>query len=127
MTMQPEIVERLDDLTDLIETAKALPLSQSCMVPRAEMLDLIDDARASLPESVLAAEQVLIRRDQILADAQADADRLVGGGAGAHESQHREWRDAEPVGPPCPDPRLVDQRFADVEHDCSDDGYRGHG
>lgn len=78
MTMQPEIVERLDDLTDLIETAKALPLSQSCMVPRAEMLDLIDDARASLPESVLAAEQVLIRRDQILADAQADADRLVG-------------------------------------------------
>ena len=48
-----------------------------------------------------------------------------GGGARADQAQHGQRGDTEPVGPLRPDPRLVDQRFADVEHDGTDGWWGG--
>lgn len=72
-----EIFDRLDDVSSLVETAKAVPLSQSCVLPRLELLDLIDDVRVAVPETVREADLVLRRRDDILADARRETDALV--------------------------------------------------
>lgn len=72
-----EMLDRVDDLWDLIENAKALPLSQSCIVPRGEALDLLEDVRASLPGAIQEADQVIRRREDILDDAARESQAIV--------------------------------------------------
>lgn len=85
-----EIFDRLDDVAALVEGAKALPLSQSCVVPRDELLDLLDDVREAIPDQMREAMEILERRDDIIADAAA---------AAAEQSQqadtYAEWTKAE--------------------------------
>ena len=57
-----EIHERLDDIAQLLETARAVPLSTSCVVPRNEALDLVEDARDALPEAIREADEILANR-----------------------------------------------------------------
>ncbi len=72
-----EIHDRLDDIAQLLETARAVPLSTSCVVPRNEALDLVDDARDALPEAIREADEVLAAREQLIEDAQSEADQVV--------------------------------------------------
>lgn len=71
------MLDRLDELADLVETAKNLPLSQSCVVPRADVLDLIEDIRAALPDTVREADVVVQQRDDILDDAERESEAIV--------------------------------------------------
>ncbi len=87
-----EILDRLDDVNDLVESAKALPLSQSCVVPRPELLDLLDDVRAALPESLREADLVLRQRDDIITDARLETERLTDS---AHDEATRIRGDAQ--------------------------------
>jgi len=77
-----EVVYRLyatvDELTTVIENARSVPMSSSCMVPRDHLLDLLDDLRESLPEDVQAAGAIVEQRTEILQQAQAEAERLTG-------------------------------------------------
>ena len=81
-TRTTEIVYRLyetvDELTTVIENARSVPMSGSCMVPRDHLLDLLDDLRESLPEDVQAAGAIVEQRTEILQPAQAEAERLTG-------------------------------------------------
>jgi hypothetical protein len=43
----------------------------------AGLLELIDQIRLSVPEQVRAAQQLLQRRDQVLASAQAEGDAVL--------------------------------------------------
>ena len=78
----------LDAMGAMVERASSVPLSASCMVNRAEMLALVERARAELPveldqaAELLVAHQEVISRaeseaEQLLAQAQADAERMV--------------------------------------------------
>jgi cell division septum initiation protein DivIVA len=80
--MTTEVVYRLyetvDELSTVIENARSVPMSGSCMVPRDHLLDLLDDLRESLPEDVRAAGAIVEQRTEILQQAQAEAERLTG-------------------------------------------------
>ncbi|WP_040338228.1 hypothetical protein [Candidatus Blastococcus massiliensis] len=80
-THNTEVVYRLyetvDELTTVIENARNVPMSGSCMVPRDHVLDLLDDLRESLPEDVQAAGAIVEQRTEILQQAQAEAERLT--------------------------------------------------
>ena len=41
-----DIHDKLDDLSALVESARAMPMSASCVVNRAQILDLLDEAIA---------------------------------------------------------------------------------
>ena len=84
------VPDALDELVALVESARALPLSSSCVVPREDALDLLDELRAALPAAledargVLAAREELLgqardRRDVATDEARAEADRLLTG------------------------------------------------
>src|SRR5512133_3521114 len=84
------VPDALDELVALVESARALPLSASCVVPREEVLELLDELRAALPDAledargVLAAREELLgqardRRDRAVGEARAEAERLVTG------------------------------------------------
>ncbi len=77
-----EVVYRLyevvDELSSVIENARSVPMSSSCLVPREHLLDLLDDLREGLPEEVQQAGAIVEQRTEILEQAQAEAERLTG-------------------------------------------------
>jgi hypothetical protein len=75
--------ELLTELVELVETARAVPMSGSCVVPREHTLDLLDDLRETVPAELGHAREVLARRDAILAEAQEYGSQLV------HEAEIR--------------------------------------
>jgi cell division septum initiation protein DivIVA len=72
------LYETVDELTTVIENARSVPMSGSCMVPRDHLLDLLDDLREALPEDVQAAGAIVEQRTEILQQAQTEAERLTG-------------------------------------------------
>lgn len=72
-----DVQERLDELTVLVEDAKAVPLSASCMVNRAQVLDLVGEIRHLLPESVARADELLADREAVVQDGRREADRIL--------------------------------------------------
>jgi cell division septum initiation protein DivIVA len=90
------LYETVDELTTVIENARSVPMSGSCMVPRDHLLDLLDDLRESLPEDVQAAGAIVEQRTEILQQAQEEAERLTGRTRGESEQllgQARRQRD----------------------------------
>ena len=81
-----EVEERLEELSQIVEQAKAVPLSASCMVNRAQVLDLIEDIRDALPSSLDAVDQLLAERESVVAEGTREADRII---AEAREEKFR--------------------------------------
>ena len=84
--------DRLDELTDLITAARAMPMSASCIVNRGEVIDIVEDIRASLPSEIQQADKLLDERELVLAEAEAEADRIIDAArAQAAELITQEW------------------------------------
>ena len=72
------VFEALDELVQTLEQAYGVPMTSNCMVPRNEMLGLLDDLRNAIPVDLDDAQDVLDKQDEILRGAQDRADVLVG-------------------------------------------------
>jgi len=72
-----EIHDSLDELSALVEGARSVPMSASCVVNRADALAVIDRIRASLPGTLQEAEGLLQRRDDVLAQARQQAEGIL--------------------------------------------------
>jgi cell division septum initiation protein DivIVA len=72
-----DVHAKLDELTALVENARAMPMSASCVVNRGEVLEHIDDVRRLLPDELTAAEQVLRDRRAVVAEGRAEAEELL--------------------------------------------------
>lgn len=72
-----DVQERLEELAVLIEDAKAMPLSASCIVNRTQVLDLIEEIRHLLPESVQRADRLLSEREAVLQEGRREAERMI--------------------------------------------------
>jgi len=81
-----DVHEKLDEVTALIQSARAMPMSASCIVNRAEVITLLEELRALLPEEFDLAEQLLAGRDQVVAEGRDEADAII---AAAHEERMR--------------------------------------
>lgn len=56
----------LSELIETVETARALPMSASCVLPRERMLDLLDELREVLPPEMDEARTLIARRDKVV-------------------------------------------------------------
>jgi cell division septum initiation protein DivIVA len=77
--------EVLGELIELVETARTLPMSSSCVMPRERTLDLLDALRDVLPPELAEARRVMAQRDRTL----TEADKL------AHEQLQQAQEEAE--------------------------------
>jgi cell division septum initiation protein DivIVA len=73
-----EVTDRLDALVHAVEDAKAMPLSASCVLNRAEFLAALEDLRQFLPRELAAAQAIVDAREDQIAAGRAEAERLVG-------------------------------------------------
>lgn len=71
------VIAALDQIEDLVESSRAVPLSASIMVNKAEILDLLDQAREALPEDLVAADAVVADADAVLVRADSAAEQAI--------------------------------------------------
>ena len=71
------VIAALDQIEDLVESARSIPLSASIMVNKAEFLDLLDQAREALPEDLVAADAVVADADAVLVRADSAAEQAI--------------------------------------------------
>ncbi|MCD4549869.1 hypothetical protein [Schaalia sp. lx-260] len=71
------VIAVLDRIEDLIEDARVVPLSALVMVNKAEILDLLDQAREALPEDLVAADAVVADADAVLGRADSAAETTI--------------------------------------------------
>ena len=63
----------------VVEEARGLPMTANCVVPRGDVLELLDDVREALPGELDDAQDVLDRRDEIVAEAEQEAEHTRAG------------------------------------------------
>ena len=71
------VFESLDELVTILEEARGLPMTSSCVVPRGDALDLLDEIRDALPGDLDDAQDVLDRRDEIIGQAEHQAEQAA--------------------------------------------------
>jgi cell division septum initiation protein DivIVA len=77
-TTRPEgLTGVLEAIASAVSTARAMPMSSSVLVNRAELLDLVEQARDVLPSQLTRADQVLADASAARAEAQAGADEIL--------------------------------------------------
>ena len=77
---QPEgLTGILDALTDAVTRARAMPMSSSVLLNRAELLDLLEQARDVLPVQLTRADELLADADEVKKVARAEAERILTG------------------------------------------------
>ncbi|PWI44273.1 cell division initiation protein [Streptomyces sp. ICBB 8177] len=79
-----DVQKKLDEIVAAVEGARSMPMSASCVVNRADLLAQLAEVRDALPDSLSQAQALLGDRDQMVAEARAEAERII---ESAH--QHR--------------------------------------
>src|SRR5437763_16804859 len=75
--MRMDLQYLIDRLETLVRNARRMPMMSKIMMDEQELADLIDQMRTVLPEEIRYAKHVLREKEQILADAQAQADEIL--------------------------------------------------
>jgi F0F1-type ATP synthase membrane subunit b/b' len=70
-------IEKLSAAITMVEEARSVPLSASCVVHRTELLDILDEARNLLPQDFSNAQNLLSTRDSIIEEGRHSAEQLV--------------------------------------------------
>jgi cell division septum initiation protein DivIVA len=78
-----DVQKKLDEIAAAVANARSMPMSASCVVNRAELLAMLDEVSAALPDSLSQAQELLGGREQMVQQAQVEAQRII-------ESAHAE-------------------------------------
>lgn len=72
-----KVDDLLDDLTDLLEDSKELPVVNKTMVDKAQIADIIDEIKANLPAETRQAKAIVADRAKIMSDAKKEAEAII--------------------------------------------------
>ena len=72
-----ETEEILLQIREVIDAARPVPLSASSMISKEEVLELLDEALAQLPEELRAARWLLKEREEYLARVRHEGDEIL--------------------------------------------------
>ncbi len=79
-----DVLVLIDKLADLVRNAKQVPLRDEVRVDKEKLSDLLDQLRVALPEELKEARWIVKEREEMLAAAKHEAERILGE---AHERQ----------------------------------------
>src|SRR2546421_8292000 len=81
-----DVLVLIDKLDDLVHNAKPVPLTDQVRVDKEEIYDILDQMRATIPEEIKQARWIVKERQEMLAEAKREAERIV---SEARERQDR--------------------------------------
>ena len=92
------VFEALDELVAIVEEARSVPMTASCVVPRGDVLELLDDVRDASPGELDDAQDVLDHRDKLVGDARQSSEQMVTtANAQAHQTITEAREDADRI------------------------------
>ncbi|KUN35047.1 ATP synthase F0 subunit B [Streptomyces longwoodensis] len=72
-----DVQKKLDEIVAAVSSARSMPMSASCVVNRAELLSLLEEVRAALPDSLAQARELIGDREQMVEEARQEAERII--------------------------------------------------
>ena len=70
-------IEKLTTAISMVEEARGVPLSASCVLHRGEILEVLGGARAALPNDLETARKILASRDSLIEEGRLSAEALI--------------------------------------------------
>ena len=68
---------KLAQIAATLESARAMPMSASCVVNRGELLGMLAELKELLPGEISKAQDVLQDKDDVLAEGRREAARII--------------------------------------------------
>ena len=72
-----DAVEKLASAIKMVEEARGVPLSASCVLHRGEILGILDEAKDAFPDTIAKAESILANRDKVIEEGRMQAEQMV--------------------------------------------------
>lgn len=72
-----DVVENIEAAIAIVEEARSVPLSASCVINRSEMLKLLDQIKASFPNDLAKAIAIQRDKESIIEDAHSRSDAIM--------------------------------------------------
>ncbi|MEH0547069.1 ATP synthase F0 subunit B [Streptomyces sp. B21-105] len=72
-----DVQKKLDEIVTAVSSARSMPMSASCVVNRADLLALLEEVRAALPDSLAQAQELIGGREQVVEQARQEAERII--------------------------------------------------
>jgi cell division septum initiation protein DivIVA len=72
-----DALEKLAAAITMVQEAKSVPLSASCIIHRGELLAILDQAQSALPSDLERAKKILKEQDRLIEDAKGSAEALI--------------------------------------------------
>src|SRR6202041_2676503 len=72
-----DVLVLIDKLADLVHNAKSVPMTDQVRVDKEEIYDILDQMRATIPEEIKQARWIVKERQEMLAEAKREAERIV--------------------------------------------------
>jgi hypothetical protein len=72
-----DVLVLIDKLDDIIHNARSVPLTDSVMIDREEIYDILDQMRSTIPEEIKQARWIVKERQEMLSEAKQEAERLL--------------------------------------------------
>src|SRR5213592_3444169 len=72
-----DVLVLIDKLDDTIHNAKPVPLTDQVRVDKEEIYDILDQMRATIPEEIKQARWIVKERQEMLAEAKREAERII--------------------------------------------------
>ena len=73
-----DVLVLIDKLDDLVHNAKGVPMTDQVRIDREEIYDVLDQMRATIPEELKRARWIVKERQDMLAEANRESDRIIG-------------------------------------------------
>ncbi|MGN0658734.1 MAG: ATPase [Emergencia sp.] len=71
------VLELLEEIEDIVDTAPGLPLTGKIMVDANELLEIVRNIRLGLPDDVQQAKWVKDEKERILSEAKAEYEKII--------------------------------------------------
>ena len=81
-----DVQKKLDEIVAAVSGARSMPMSASCVVNRAEVLERLGDIESMLPETISRAQEVLGDKQGLVEEGRREAAQII---ADAREERRR--------------------------------------
>ena len=72
-----EVHTKLAEVVAMVEGAKAMPMSASCIVNRGDLLAMLDELNQLLPDTISRAQEVLGDKDSVVEEGRREAADII--------------------------------------------------
>ena len=75
--MPMDSIEKLNTAISMVEEARGVPLSASCVVHRGEILEVLEGAREFLPSDLYEAEKIISDKEKLIEEGRSSAEQMI--------------------------------------------------